>query len=123
MNAQTIVTPAGERMVVVPEEEYRALVEAAEDAADLRAVHAFDAAMARGEEELLPAALVDRLLNGESPIKVWREHRNLTQAELADRAGISKAYLSQIEGGTRQGGVDILRTLAETLDVLIDDLV
>jgi ribosome-binding protein aMBF1 (putative translation factor) len=64
--------------------------------------HEFDqvkAAIERGEEELIPAEVVDALLEGENPIRVWRQHRGLTQQQLADMAEISAPYLSQIESG------------------------
>jgi len=56
-------------------------------------------------------------------VKLWRTQRNLTQDELAGRAGISKPYLSQIETGKRQGTVDTLRAIARALDVPPDVLI
>ena len=56
-------------------------------------------------------------------MKLWRTQRNLTQDELAGRAGISKPYLSQIETGKRQGTVDTLRAIARALDVPPDVLI
>lgn len=58
MKAQTITTPAGERLVMLPEAEFAALVEAVEDAADRTAVARFRRALAEGDEELVPAAIV-----------------------------------------------------------------
>lgn len=122
MTAQTITTPAGERLVVLPEADYRTLVEAAEDGADREAVAAFRRRFEAGEEELIPAAIVDRLLSGESRVRVWREHRGLKTAALAERAGIAQAYLSQIETGKREGTVETYRKIAEALGVGLDDL-
>jgi len=42
---------------------------------------------------------------------------------LADKAGISKPYLSQIETGKRKGATDILSAIAKALDVSLDDVV
>jgi len=123
MNTQIIITPSGERLVVLPEAEYRALVEAAEDAADVEAVRAFERRLAAGEEELIPAEMVDRFLKGESPIRVWREHRGLTLKDLAAKAGIARPYLSQMETGKRDGTVNTMRKIADVLGVAIDDLV
>ena len=83
------------------------------------------AALARlrsGVEELIPQEILDRLVAGEKPIKVWREFRGLTQARLAELAGIKKAYLSQIESGQRKGTVATLRALARALKLDLDDL-
>jgi len=123
MTAQTIVTPSGERLVMLPEAKYEALLAAAEDAADGAAVEAFRRKLAAGEEELLPAAMIDRGLAGESLVRVWRDHRGLTSKALAEKAGIARAHLSQIESGKREGTIDTLRKLATALGVAIDDLV
>ena len=61
-----------------------------------------------------------RELTGELPIKLWREHRGMTQQELATLAGISKPYLSQIETGKRQGTVETLSTIARSIGVPLD---
>ena len=122
MNAQTITTPAGERLVVLPEAEFATLVEAAEDGADRAAVADFRLLFAAGEEELVPSAVVDRLLGGESRVRVWREHRGMKAGALAEAAGIAQAYLSQIETGKREGTVDTYRKLAEALRISLDDL-
>ena len=123
MTKQVIVTASGERLVVLPESDYDALVEAAEDAADIAGVAGFEERLATGQEELVPASMVDRMLNGESPLRVWREYRGLTATALADKAGIAQSYVSQIETGRRDGTVDTYRRLAEALGVSIDDLV
>ncbi|GAM11038.1 putative HTH-type transcriptional regulator [Geobacter sp. OR-1] len=67
--------------------------------------------------------IMRRELAGESPIKLWREYRSLTQQELAKKAAISKPYLSQIETGKRQGKVETLSAIARALDVPLDVLV
>ncbi|MBX9907148.1 MAG: helix-turn-helix transcriptional regulator [Beijerinckiaceae bacterium] len=123
MNAQIIMTPNGERMVMLPEADYRLLLAAAEDASDMAVVRAFRERLAAGDEELLPAALVDRILTGENPVRVWREHRGMTITELAKTAGLSQPYLSQIESGARQGTTDTLAAIAGALRLEIDDLV
>ncbi|WP_267428512.1 helix-turn-helix transcriptional regulator [Methylobacterium sp. GC_Met_2] len=122
MDAQTITTPAGDRLVVLPEAEYTALVEAAEDGADRAAVAQFRRLFATGEEELVPAVVVDRLLSGESRVRVWREHRGMKAAALAEAACIGQAYLSQIETGKREGTVETYRKLAEALAIGLDEL-
>ena len=123
MTKQIIETPKGERLVVIPEAEYEALIEAIEDAEDLAAVAEIEAKRARGEEEeTVPAEFVGRMLAGESLIRLWREHRGLSAKELAEKAGIAQAYLSQLETGKREGPVGTLKKLAEVLKVTIDDL-
>ena len=123
MNTQTIITSTGERLIVLSELDYKKLVDAAEDAAGFAAVDAFHRKLAAGEEELVPSAIVDRILNGENRIRVWREHRGLTSKALAEKAEIAQGFLSQIETGRREGTIETLRKIAAALSLTIDDLV
>jgi transcriptional regulator with XRE-family HTH domain len=61
-------------------------------------------------------------VKGESPLRVWREHRGLTQQALADAAGVGKSYISQLEAGTKTGAIGTLRAIASALRVDLDDL-
>ncbi len=74
------------------------------------------------DEERFPADVARRLVAGEHPIKIFREHRALTQKELADAANTSTAYISQIESRHRQASRDMVRRIAEALNVDTDDL-
>ncbi|HVH75623.1 MAG TPA: helix-turn-helix transcriptional regulator [Stellaceae bacterium] len=73
--------------------------------------------------ERIPAAIVDRLSEGEAPVRVWREHRALSLRALAQKAGISAALLSEIENGKKEGSVRTLAALARALSVDLDDLI
>src|SRR5687767_1925550 len=97
MGVQIITAPSGERLVVLPEADYQALIEAAEDAEDLQAIRSFDAALAAGKEEWIPAEFSSRILGGESTIRVWREFRGLSVEDLATRANISIERLAALE--------------------------
>ncbi len=122
MTKQIITTPNGERLVVLPEAEYLALLEAQEELEDIAAVDTFKRKLAAGEEEMIPSAIVDRILDGENKVRVWREHRGLAAKELAEKVGISAAYLSQIENGTRDGSFDTIKRIAAALRLTVDDL-
>ena len=74
------------------------------------------------DQERVPIELIDRLLAGENPIKVWREHRGLSQRALAAQAGLNFTYLSQIETGARKGTVKTMKKLAQALGVDLEDL-
>jgi DNA-binding XRE family transcriptional regulator len=123
MTVQIITTPAGERLVVVPEADYAALLSAIEDANDAEIVRVFRERFAAGEEEFVPSEMVDRILAGENPVRVWREHRGLTVSALAEKAGIAQPYLSQIETGKREGTLQTMKKIADALRVTLDDLV
>jgi DNA-binding XRE family transcriptional regulator len=110
-------------MVTIPREEYERLLAVAGEAEDAVAVARFRARLAAGAEELVPAALVDRLLAGESPVRVWREHRGLTQSGLARTSGVNRVVVADIEAGRKGGSVRSLKALAAALGVGMDDLV
>lgn len=120
MKAQIIEKDGKPEFAVIPYVDYQHFLELLEDEADARAVAEFHEAYTTGREFLIPDEIMRREVAGESPVKLWREHRCLTQQELATRAGISKPYLSQIEAGKRQGTVDTLSAIARALDVLLD---
>ncbi len=120
---QIIDTPGGERMVVLPLSEYEQLCAAAEDLMDVQAYDKAKQRLAAGEDEMVPAAFADRILDGENKVRVWREYRTLSVKELAERAEISAAYLSQIENGDREGSVSTMKALAAALSLDLDDLV
>ena len=120
--AQIIKTPQGERLAVLPLAEYERLQEAAELLEDVSAYDEAKRRLAAGTEELVPQEIANRLLDGESPIRVWREYRGLSGRALAEAAGVSAPYLSQIEGGRREGSFDTMRRIAETLKISLDDL-
>lgn len=106
-------------MVTITREEYDRLREAAEDLADLQA---YDRAMEAGGEGI-PASAMMRLIEGESPITVYRELRGLSGAELARRADVNRVQLHDIERGRKQGSVDTLKKVAAALGVDLDDIV
>jgi ribosome-binding protein aMBF1 (putative translation factor) len=74
------------------------------------------------DQETVPVEVVDRLIAGDNPVKVWREHRGLSQRGLAARTGLNFTYLSQIETGARKGPVETMKKIAEALGVDLDDL-
>ena len=82
----------------------------------------YDRADAEGGESF-PAEVVDRLLAGQNPIRVYRDHRGMTQGALAAAAGIHPVYLSQIETGKRSGSAKTLAAIAEALGVTVDELI
>jgi DNA-binding XRE family transcriptional regulator len=110
-------------MVTIPREEYDRLREAADDLADLSAHDGAKAALAAGEEELVPADYAKRLIAGESPLHVWRELRGLSQVKLGAVSGVNRVQIADIEAGRGKGSVETVRKLAEALGVRVDDLV
>ena len=122
MSVQIIEKDGAPEWAVVPYGEYEQLIRAAEALDDIRAYDEAKGWIAEGEE-LIPSEVTFALLDGGNPIRIWRRHRKLTLQALADSAGISKPYLSQLESGSRSGSTGVLRRLADSLDVTLNDLV
>ena len=110
-------------MVTIPLAEYEALKLAAEDLEDLRAYDRAKARLDSGEEELIPAEYVKRMLDGERPVRVWRDYRGLTQVALAETSGVNRVQIAEIEAGRKSGSVETLKKLADALGVTVDDLI
>jgi DNA-binding transcriptional regulator YiaG len=114
--------------VTVSRADWLRLLQELEDAEDRAAVR-----QRRTREELLgkdaarrnylTAAEAQRLIDGESPVKVWREKRGLSQRGLAHAASVSSSYLAEIETGRKPGSAAALRQLAAVLQVPAEDLV
>ena len=122
-NPQVIVDDAGRpAFAVIPWRDYQRLTGGHVPDDDLSDEALYDLAVAENEESY-PIGVVDRIIAGESPIRVFREHRRMTQKELAEAAGISTLYLSQIERQTRTGSVATLVAIAKALRVDLDDLI
>lgn len=111
-------------MITIPKAQYDRLVEIADDISDSAAFDRAVAALATGDDELIPSEFAKRLMAGESPLKVYRELRKMTQVELSDASGVNRVQIAQIEGpGPKTGSAATLKRLAAVLDVSLDDLV
>lgn len=116
---QKITTPNGEVLVVLPLAEYERLV----DQVDIAHADRIMADIEAGREELVPAEIVNRLLDGENPVRVWRGHRGMSARDLAAATGLSAPYISEIESGKKDGSVAAMKKIAAALKVDLDDLV
>ncbi len=125
MNAIHIIARTDDT-VTLSATDHEALLAAAEDVEDigtLRVAEAREAEIGKGAaHHNLSDESVGRLLAGEHPIRIWREHRGLTSRALADKAGVSRSYLTEIEGLKKPGSIQAFRSLAAALGVAVDDL-
>lgn len=120
--ASSFTTPNGEEMIVLSRKDYEALIQRIEDLEDSLSIADFERKLAAGEEELVPAEYVRRMSEGESPIRVWRDFRGMSAKDLAAAAGISTAFLSEIETGKKDGSIATLKAIADALKIDLDDL-
>jgi len=124
MNVQILKKDDVPEYAVLPYADYEALLDAAEMASDVSAYRNAKRALAVGEDESIPYAMVEKiLLHGANPVAEWRRHRGLTQVALAERAGVTQAAIASIERGKRKPSVELLMKLADALGVTMDDLV
>lgn len=116
---QTIEINGAPAFYVVPADlwaQVKDLIEDAEDAAD------YERAVAEDDGTRIPLAVVKAKLDGAHPVKAWREYRGLTVQQLATAAGLSKAFVSQIETAQRVGTAATLKKLATALNANVGAL-
>ena len=102
---------------IVPIDVFERLMEAAEDMDDIAL---YDAAKAADDGTRIPAEVLYATMDSIHPIQAWRNYRGMTVQALADKAGISKAFLSQIENRKRVGTIKVLSSIATALEVTVD---
>ena len=118
MSVQFIKKDGEPEWVVLPVEEYLLLVDAVESMEDLML---YQEAM-ETSEEIIPGEVVDLLLQGENPIRVWRTFRGISQHKLAHSTNISESYLSQLEGRRKTGTIPVMDAIAEALNVSLEEI-
>ena len=119
MNVQIIEHNAVPEYAVIDFKEYEAMREALENAEDIADAMAFQS----NGCETFPAALVERLCDGSNPIMEYRKYRKLTQATLAEQVGVSQAAIAGIESSKKDPSLSLMKKIAATLGVDIDDLI
>ena len=90
---------------VIPYAEYLHLVEAEYD-----------------DNLTIPHAVVAATLEGDSPIKAWREHLMLTQTELAERMGVSQPSLAKLESPAANPRKNTLKKVAQAMGIELGQL-
>lgn len=125
----TTIKPMAEttETVTLKRADFEALLNAAEDAVDLTAVEAHRAYEDRvgwetARRNYLTADEARRLLDGESPVRVWRQKRGIKQRTLAEAAEVSVSYLAEIEGGKKPGSFSALQRIAGVLGIPTENL-
>jgi len=70
---------------------------------------------------LIPHDVISRTVDGATPIRAWREYLGFTQADLAQRLGISQSAYAQQENSTRLRK-DTRERIAKVLDITGEQL-
>jgi DNA-binding XRE family transcriptional regulator len=125
-NLQIIHSPKGEEMVVLPRKDYDRLTHLAydEDRHDAALAAAQLRKIKTGKTSLIPAAVVHAIaVDGQHPIKAWRDHRGWTGEILAKKAKLARTTISQMETGKRKGTLAAYKAIAKALGIEVGGLV
>jgi len=121
MNLETI-EKNGQTFALIPIQTLDALLADSEMLHDIEMLNAAKARIESGEDEIIPFELIERRVAGESPLKIWREYRNMTQEKLAQVSKVSRAMIAAIESGHKTGSIATLKSLAAALNVDLDNI-
>lgn len=126
MSAIKIIAETADTVTVAREDWLKLLgdLEDAEDRAAVRQRRAVERSAGKSvaRRNYLTAEETQRLLDGENPVKVWREKRGISQRALATKAEVGNSYLAEIETGRKPGSRAALRKIAAALEVHPEDL-
>lgn len=66
----------------------------------------------------LPDMVLEQIaLKKDNSLKIIRKYRGMTQGDLAEAAGISRPYLTEIETGRKDGSIRAMKAIAAALRV------
>ncbi len=116
------LTRKGKEFAIIPVEDLQRLMDDAEMLADVKAYDTAKGRLDRGDDELIPLKITERRIAGESPVRIWRDHRALTQQELAKMSKVSRGMIAAIETGHKTGSITTLKKLAAALKVDLENL-
>ena len=116
-NVQYMEDSQGKKFAILPTEELEKMQSAnAETLNDLIDIHMAEEILAKNEETI-PNEVVRRIfIDDENPIRVYRQWREYSVKELAEKVGVAPSYISNIENGKRDGTISLYQKIAKALD-------
>lgn len=121
--AVNVIEIENKQFAMVPLDMYNDMVEELEDMEDIQQALVIQRQIKNGEMPTYPAAMVEALIDGENPVKIYREHKGLTQQELAEKIGQTLSTIEKIENGEMEATISVMKEIAKVLDTDIDSLV
>ena len=122
MNVRFKMTDKGE-VAILLRKDYEALAakaqEADEDFGTARLVARARKEIAGGMP-IIPKQVIDRIADGESALRVFREWRGKTQLQISHKTNIGQGYISDLESGRRKGTTAALKKIADVLKVPLE---
>ena len=122
-NIQIIEKDGKPEWAVIPFKDYVKIKDSLEDIDDIRTIERHMKDLENGKDDMVPEHVVMAILDGISPIRAWREFKNIKMKDLAEKVGVSSAFLSQIETGKRNPTIDTLKKIAENMGVDLELLI
>ena len=101
---QTLIENGQPKYAVLPFQTFRTLLQQAD------------------REPLIPHEVVSAIVDGDSPLKAWREHLGLTQQLMAKRLTCSQSAYAQKESRQAKLRQTFLERLADALGILPEQL-
>ena len=98
--------------VVLPIGEYEALTERLE-----RAQADMSLPRIGPREQPIPVEVAQRIIDGDPPVKVWREYRELSVEQLASASKLSIGHLEAVESKRRVENAEVVQSIAEALEI------
>jgi len=123
MNVQIIEKNGKPEWAIIPYKEFQKIIDSLEDAEDIADIKENLKAISEKKEPTIPGEVTFDIIEGTHPVRAWRNFKKIKMNDLAQRVGISSAYLSQIENEKRNPTIDTLKALAKALGVDIDMLI
>lgn len=102
------------KMISIPRRKYDAMLARLEDPSDIAAAEIASIGAA------LPHNRAMEIIDDAHPARVWREHRGLSAAALAEKADIARSTLFEIETGEKPGSLEACKALADALSVPLE---
>ena len=123
MNAE-IITLHGQKLAVLPLDVWESILEKLEDFEDIIDAKRIEAEEEKNGGDYFPYELIKSIRKGgKNRIKAYREHRKMSQEELAEKAGVSVHMIRKLEAGESKGSVDTIKAIAKALRLNMELLV
>lgn len=111
------------KYAVIPIDDYQFMRSLKENYEDVLSIEKAKQAVELGNDELVPLAVMKRLVGDESTLKVWREYRGISPKELSEKTGVSVSIISKIENNKQAIDLPKLKKLTQALALDYDDLI
>lgn len=112
-----IIELNGQQFAMIPAEVYEEILERLDIVEG-----ALEQIISGEESEQYPGQVIGRIVDGENPVRVFREYRNITKDQLAQAINATPAYITSVESDVSQASLSSLQAIAQALQINVDEL-